>query len=181
MLKKIFAVLAVLIAVFAAVVATRPADFRVERSIVVNTPPATVFTEVNEARRWEAWSPWEKIDPNMKKSYEGPPAGAGSVSAWSGNMEVGAGRSTIVESRPNELVRFKLEMAKPMKAANDVLFTFAPEGNGTRVTWSMEGKNNFMSKAFCLFMDMDKMVGGQFEKGLTQLKAVAESAGKGGN
>ena len=114
----------------------------------------------------------------MKQVYEGAPAGSGAIYTWIGNKEVGEGRMTITESRPSDLVRIKLEFMKPFQATNSAEFTFKPEGNLTAVTWSMSGENNFMAKAIHLFMNMDKMIGGQFEKGLTQMKSVAEAATK---
>jgi len=133
---------------------------------------------VNDFHNWEAWSPWAKGDPAMKKAYEGAPAGTGAISTWAGNSEVGEGRTTIVESRPNELIRITLEMFKPFAATNTVEFTFMSEGNQTVVTWSMVGKSNFIAKAVHLFMNIDKMVGGDFEKGLAQMKSVVEAAPK---
>jgi hypothetical protein len=114
----------------------------------------------------------------MKKTHEGARAGAGAVYTWSGNNEVGEGRMTLTESRPNELVRIRLEFVKPFAATNTAEFTFKPEGDRTAVTWSMFGPNNFIAKAFGLFMNMDKLVGGDFEKGLAQMKAIAEAAPK---
>jgi hypothetical protein len=114
----------------------------------------------------------------MTRTYEGEPAGEGAVYSWAGNSDVGEGTMTITESRPNELIRIKLEFIKPMEGTSDTEFTFAPEGDGTKVTWDMAGKNNFIGKAFCLFMSMDKMIGGQFEEGLSSLKTVAESKAK---
>jgi carbon monoxide dehydrogenase subunit G len=159
--------------VLVAVVVMQPSEFRVERSAVIPAPPAAVFTQINDLRRWEAWSPWEKVDPALKKTYDGPPAGLGASFAWAGNHEVGEGRVTITESRAPERVGIRLEMITPMAATNAVTFTLAPEGDGTRVTWSMTGHNGFVSKAVGLVMDMDKMVGGQFEKGLANLKVAA--------
>jgi uncharacterized protein YndB with AHSA1/START domain len=178
MLKKILIGIAVLIAGFLAVVAIQPAEFRVARSATIGAPPEKVFAQVNDFRQWGAWSPWEKIDPQMKRTYEGAPSGTGAVYAWAGNNEVGEGKMTLTESRPAELVRIRLDFLKPFAATNTAEFTFKPEGAGTSVTWSMEGKKNFVSKAVCMFMDMDKMLGGQFEKGLAQMKSVAEAQPK---
>jgi hypothetical protein len=125
-----------------------------------------------------AWNPWEKIDPNMKLTYEGPPAGVGASYAWVGNKDVGEGRMTITAARPHESVQFKLEFFKPMTGTSDAEFTFKPQGSQTEVTWSMTGKNNFIAKAFCLFVNMDRMIGGNFEKGLAELKTIAEAAPK---
>jgi len=133
---------------------------------------------VNDFHNWEAWSPWAKLDPAAKATFEGPSTGTGAIFKWVGNKEVGEGSMTITESRPSDLIRIKLEFLRPFEATNSAEFTFKPEGNRTAVTWSMEGKNNFIAKAVCLFMNMDKMVGGQFEQGLAQMKAVVEAAPK---
>lgn len=178
MLKKILIALVLIIVVFAIVVATRPAEFRIARSTTIAAPAEVVFAQVNDLHKWDAWSPWAKLDPAMKQTHEGAPAGPGAVYSWAGNREVGEGRMTITESRPSELIRIKLEFIKPFAAVNTTEFTFAPEGNQTQVAWTMTGTNNFMAKAFCMFMSMDKMVGGQFKKGLADLKSVAEAAAK---
>lgn len=178
MLKKILIGLAVVVVLFLIVVALQPSSFRVARSATIAAPPDVVFPHVNELKKWAAWNPWEKLDPNMKLTYEGPESGTGASYSWIGNKDVGEGRMTITESKPNELVRFKLEFFKPMAGTSDAEFTFKPQGNQTEVTWAMSGKNNFMAKAFCLFMNMDKMIGGQFEKGLADLKTIAEQATK---
>jgi hypothetical protein len=133
---------------------------------------------VNDFHNWTAWSPWAKLDPAMKQTYEGAPAGTGAVSTWAGNKDVGEGRMTIIESRPSELIRIKLEFFKPFAATNTAEFTFKPAGDQTAVTWSMAGEKNFMAKAFGLFMNMDKMIGDDFEKGLANLKSVTETAPK---
>ena len=174
MFKKILIVIAVLILAFVIVVATRPSQFRVTRSTTINAPAAAVFPHVNELKKWEAWNPWGKIDPVMKLTYDGPASGVGANYAWVGNKEVGEGRATITESRPNELVRLKLEFFKPMAGVSTAEFTFKPKGNQTEVLWDMTGKNNFIAKAFCMFMNMDKMIGGQFEEGLADMKAAVE-------
>ena len=176
MLKKIFIGGAVAVLIFIAVIALQPADFKIARSATIAAPAAIVFAQVNDFRKWEAWSPWVKRDPAMKQTYAGADAGTGSIYSWEGNSEVGAGRMTLTESRASELVRIKLEFLKPFTAQNLTEFSFKEtDGKETTVTWSMEGKNDFFSKAFCLFVDMDKMVGGDFEQGLAQMKTVAES------
>lgn len=176
MLPTILFALAAIVAVFIVVVATRPAEFRVSRSATIPAAPAEVFAHVNDLHNWEAWSPWAKLDPQAKGTYDGPRAGEGASFAWSGNSEVGEGRMTITESRPHELLRLRLEFVKPFKATNEAEFTFQPQGEQTLVTWSMSGRNNFMSKAVGLFMDCEKMVGGQFEQGLANLTSVVETA-----
>ncbi|HEY8252203.1 MAG TPA: SRPBCC family protein [Burkholderiales bacterium] len=174
MLKWILAAVAAAVVVFLVVVALQPSDFKVERSATMRAPAPEAFAQVNDFQNWRAWSPWEKIDPALKRQYEGPKAGTGAVYAWQGNKDVGEGRMTIAESRPGELVRIKLEFFKPFAATNQADFTFKPAGDGTSVTWTMSGQNNFISKAMCLFVDMDKMVGGMFEQGLAQMKTVVE-------
>ena len=175
MLKIILIGLAALVVVFLVIVALQPSEFRVSRTATISAPPEAVFPHVNTLKNWEAWNPWGKLDPHMKLTYEGPEAGPGGSYAWVGNREVGEGKATITESRTNELVRFKMEFFKPMAGVSVTEFTFSPRTDQTEITWSMTGKNNFISKAFCLFMNMDKMIGGQFEKGLADLKAVAEA------
>ena len=176
MLTPILIGLAVLLIVFVIVVATRPAEFRITRTTTIAAPAAEIFSLVNDFQRWMAWSPWEKLDPALKRTYAGPAAGAGTIYSWAGNKQAGEGRMTLTESRPGELIRIKLEFFKPFAATNAAEFLFQPEGQQTAVTWSMTGQHNFMSKAFCLFMNMDKMVGGDFEKGLAALKSIAETA-----
>jgi Polyketide cyclase / dehydrase and lipid transport len=173
----ILAVIAVIIILLLVVIASRPADFSVTRSANMSATPQVIFPQVNDLHNWEAWSPWAKLDPEMKMTYSGSAAGTGAAYAWTGNSKVGEGRMTIVESRPSELVRIKLEFLKPFTATNASEFTFQPQGNQTNVTWSMSGKRNIMTKAMSLVMNMEKMIGGQFEQGLQQMKAVAE-AGK---
>jgi polyketide cyclase/dehydrase/lipid transport protein len=179
MVKKVLiavaAVVALLIVGFILVVTMQPSDFRISRSAKMSAPTAAVFTQVNDYHNWDAWSPWAKLDPNAKVAFEGPTSGEGATFSWSGNDEVGAGRQTIVESRPDELIRIKLEFEKPFKATSTAEFTFKPEGDQTLVTWSMFGKNGFMGKAVSLFMDCDKMVGSEFEKGLASMKTIVEA------
>ena len=178
MLKKILIALAAILVVFAIVVALQPADFRITRSITIAAPPATVFAQVNDFHQWEAWSPWAKLDPAMKSLYDGPTEGPGTIYTWAGNSKVGKGRMTITDSHPHDLVRIQLEFLEPMTATNTAEFTFKAEGGQTLVNWTMTGANNFMGKGFNLVMNMDKMVGGDFEKGLAQMKARLEAAPK---
>ena len=175
MLIKILLIVALLIVVFVVVVATRPAKFRVTRSITVAAPPDRVFAQVNDFHAWQAWSPWEGRDPALQRTYSGSPLGVGAVYGWVGNKDVGEGRMTIEKSDPGAIV-IKLEFLKPFAATNTATFTFAPAGAGTQVTWAMDGENNFMMKAFQLFMNMDKLIGKDFELGLSRLKTVAEKS-----
>jgi hypothetical protein len=176
MLVKILITIAVLIALLLVVAAMQPSTFHVTPSATIPAPVPVVFAQVNDLHAWEDWSPWAKIDPNCKKIFEGPRAGTGAVFAWAGNNKVGEGRMEITESRPNELIRFNLKFLKPFKANNLTEFTFKPEGNQTLVSWSMTGQRNLMFKAVGLFMNCDKMVGGDFEKGLAQMKSTVALA-----
>jgi len=175
MLTNILIILAVLVVAFLVVVALQPATFRVQRSTPISAPLAEVFSQVNDFHNWEAWSPWAKLDPTAKNSFEGSSSGTGAGFTWSGNKKVGEGRMTITDSRPDELVRIKLEFFKPFKATSTAEFTFKPEGGQTAVTWSMFGENNFLAKAFHLFMSCEKMIGGDFEKGLASMKSATEA------
>jgi hypothetical protein len=174
MIRVSFAVAAV-VAVLAGIVAVQPADFRVTRSTKISAELSDVFAQVNDFHKWEAWNPWGKIDPAMKQSYDGASAGTGAAYSWVGNSEVGEGRMTITESRPSDLIRIKLEFFKPFAATNTAEFTFVPEGTQTVVTWSMSGNKTFLCKGIHLVIDMDKMIGGQFEKGLADMKALVEA------
>jgi hypothetical protein len=176
MLSKILVGVAVLVVLFVLVVATRPATFRIERSLSMAAPPDRAFAQVNDFHAWRAWSPWEGKDPGLKRNYSGAPAGVGAVYAWAGNPEVGEGRMTIQSSTPSSAVVIQLEFIKPFAATNQATFTFAPEGPGTRVTWAMDGHLNFMMKAFHLFVNMDQLVGADFEQGLAQMRTLAETA-----
>ena len=182
MIKKILlgaiVVIGLVVVIFCVVVALQPSHYHIERAATVNAPAAIVFNQVNDFHKWDTWSPWAKLDSNMKQSYEGAPAGTGAMYSWTGNNQVGQGRMTITDSKPSELVKIKLEFIKPWTATNLTDFIFAPQGNQTSVKWTMDGDNTFMGKAFGLFMNMDKMVGGDFEKGLAQMKAVTEAARK---
>jgi hypothetical protein len=180
MLKKVVLVLGIVVVGLLAVIATRPDTFKVERSTVIAAPPPVAWNQVNDFHNWVAWSPWEKLDPNMKKTFDGPASGTGAIYSWVGNDKVGEGRMTILDSKPGERVVIKLEFLKPMEAASTTTFTFTSQGKtdkgeATQVHWAMEGSNNFVAKAMQLFMSMDSMVGKDFEKGLAQLKTAAET------
>ena len=182
MIKKIlvYGLLAIvlIIAIFCVVVAVQPSHYHVERTAIMNAPALIVFNQVNDFHKWDGWSPWAKLDPHMKTTYAGPAAGNGAVYGWIGNSDVGEGRMTITDSKPPELINIKLEFIKPFAATSATVFSFKPQGNQTAVTWTMDGENNFIGKAFGLFMNMDKMIGTDFEKGLSQMKTVAEAAAR---
>lgn len=178
MIKKILLALVALVAIICIAAAFQSDDMRVTRSATIAAPPEAVFKVVNDFRQWDAWSPWAKLDPNMTKSLEGPAEGVGAVYKWSGNMEVGEGSTTLVESKPSEKVAMKLAFVRPMEGTSDVQFTFVPEGSGTKVTWDMQSKKPFAGKIMSLFMDCEKMCADQFDEGLANLKKHVESPPK---
>ena len=174
-LKKVALVFAALLVIFLIVVALQPADYKITRSATISAPPSAVFAQVNDFHKWEAWSPWAKLDPSVKNTFEGSPAGKGAIFKWVGNDKVGEGQMTVTDSKPDEQILIDLHFIKPFESSCLTEFTFKPDGDKTNVTWTMSGHNGFISKAFCLFMNMDKMVGGDFEKGLASMKTVAEA------
>ena len=176
MIKKILLGLVAVIVIFLIIVATRPADFRVERSATIAAPASALFEQVNDHHNFNAWNPFLKLDPNVKNTYSGPDAGVGAVCAWDGNSDIGAGSATITESKPGELVRMRMDWIRPMAGVATVDFTFRSDGDKTVVTWSMAGKNGFMGKLVSLFMDCDKMCGPQFEQGLADLGKTVTAA-----
>jgi uncharacterized protein YndB with AHSA1/START domain len=176
MFKKILVGLAVLMALFVVIVAMQPSDFRVEKSATIAVPPAEVFAQVNDLHKWDAWSPWAKLDPDAKVAFEGPESGQGAAMAWSGNDKVGEGKMTIVESRPHDLVKLKVDFVKPFEGTSNSEFSFEPEADKTAVTWAMSAHHNFLEKAMCLVMNGKTMIGDDMEKGLAQMKAVIEQA-----
>ncbi|MDB4996203.1 MAG: hypothetical protein JWM74_3635 [Myxococcaceae bacterium] len=178
LIKKIGIGVGAVVVVFVLVVATRPSAFHIERSITMAAHPESAFAQVNDFHAWPTWSPYEKMDPEMKRSYEGAASGTGAIYMWSGDGKAGEGKMTIEKSDKPSLVAIKLEFTKPFQATNAATFTFVPVAEGTKVTWAMDGQNNFVGKAFSLFMDMDKLVGSDFERGLAAMKANAESAPK---
>jgi hypothetical protein len=178
MLKKILFALVATIVVLAIVVALQPSTFHIERSATIAAPAPVPHALVNDFHAWGGWSPWEKLDPGMKRSYEGPVAGVGAKYAWAGNDDVGEGRMTIEQSSARQ-IQIRLEFIEPFAVTNRATFVFTPVPEGTKVTWAMDGDKNFASKAFGLVMDVDGMIGADFERGLASLKSLAESAGAG--
>ena len=177
MIARILLGVVVVAIAFVIVVATRPSRFHIERSIAVLAPPENVFAQINNFHNWAAWSPWEKLDLQMQKTFSGPASGAGAGYAWrSENGKVGQGQMTIERSDRPSLVRVKLEFIKPFAATNTVTFTIARAAENATVTWAMDGHNGFLGKMFHLVMNMDKMVGGDFGRGLAALKSVAEAS-----
>lgn len=174
MLKKILVGLLVLVVGVLGFAATRPDSFRIVRSAKIAAPAEVVFGQLTDFHRWGSWSPWEKLDPALKKTYAGAENAVGHGYAWEGNKDVGKGKMTITEVAAPKSLKIKLEFLEPMAATNDTIFTVKPAGESVEVEWAMEGKNNFVSKIFGLFMNLDDMVGKDFEKGLVALKKVSE-------
>lgn len=174
MLKKIAIGLGVIIALILILASMQPNTFHVERKIVVNASPAKVFAQFNDFHKWTAWSPWEKKDPAMKRTFEGAKSGKGSVYVWDGNSQVGAGRMEIVDEVAASKIDVKLDFLRPMVGHDTATYTFVKAGKTTEVTWAMDGQVPFVGKIFHLFMNMDKMIGSDFETGLANVKAVVE-------
>jgi len=174
MISNIAIAVVVLIVVLLVFVSTRPDTFRIERSTSINAPPEKIFPLINDFHRWEAWSPWEKIDPALKRIYSGADSGKGAAYAWQGNRDIGQGRMEIVESTPAAKIVFKLDFIKPFECHNTVEFTLERQGNTTKLTQAMYGPSPFISKLMGLFFSMDKMVGEKYEEGLANLKSMAE-------
>lgn len=169
MIKKLLLGLVAVIAIVLVVASFQSDDLKVSRSATVLATPADVFRVVNDFRLWDSWSPWSKLDPNMKKTLEGPPEGVGAMYHWSGNNEVGEGTTRLIGSKPNERIDMKLEFVRPFAGSADVTFTFASQGEATQVTWTMQSKKPFIGKVMGLFMDCEKMCGDQFIEGLDNL------------
>ena len=163
----------VFIAGVLAIAATKPDAFRVQRTITINAPQQVVFDLVNDYRNWGAWSPWEKKDPAMKRTYGGPASGKGAQYAWEGNSEVGKGSMLITEATPHQ-VALNLDFEKPFEGHNKVVFAMESKGLTTDVTWSMWGPSPFITKVIQVFCNMDAMIGAEFEKGLAAMKVEAE-------
>lgn len=178
MLKKILIVAAVVVAVPVVGVlgyaATKPDTFRIERSATIQAPPERIYAFVDDFRAWEAWSPYEKMDPAMKRTYSGAAHGQGARYAWEGNEHAGAGNMAITEAVPGEQIAIRLNFTKPFEASNTAEFTFKPEGGATKVTWAMHGPMPYISKVMDVLLGMDAMIGKDFEAGLASLKALAE-------
>ena len=177
MLKKFLLVLLVAIVALLGYAWTRPDTYTVTRSAVVPAPPERVFALIDDFHHWAEWSPWQKLDPAMRATYSGPASGVGAVYAWEGNKQVGKGRMEITESVPPRKVGIKLDFIEPFASNNTTDLTLAPEGTGTRVTWTMTGNHNFMSKLMSVFVSMDAMIGKDFERGLDNLKTAVATPG----
>ncbi len=153
----------------------QPPDYKVSRSVVINAPAEIIFPYINNSQKMNDWMPWIEMDPQVKMNLSGPAEGVGSISAWESTGQMGTGKSTIVESIPNQVVRTQIDYVKPMAMNQISEITLVSQATGTQVTWSVAGKNGFINRIFCLFMNMDKYIGSEFEKGLTKLKATIEN------
>ena len=174
MLKTVLIAVVVVIAGILVFASTRPDSFSVQRTTTVHAPPDKVFALINDFHRWSAWSPWEKLDPEMKRTFGGPDAGVGATYAWSGNSKVGEGRMEILKTAPASKVEIQLDFIKPFEGHNIAEFTLTPQGENTQVLWVMHGPAPFITKLMGVFVSMDTMIGKDFEAGLTNMKAVAE-------
>ncbi len=173
MFKKIAIVVLVLVVAVLAYAATRPDRLHVERSATIQAPPEEIFPLISDFRRWASWSPYETRDPAMKKTYGGAAQGKGAVYEWEGNSEVGQGRMEITDADPSRIT-IKLDFIKPLEGHNVADFALVPQGGATNVTWSMDGPSPYIGKLIGVFMNMDRMIGSDFEAGLANLKAIAE-------
>lgn len=169
-------VLALAIVLVLALAATKPTEFTIERRTTIAATPEEVYGILADLRRFPAWSPWARLDPNLTSTFEGTAGTVGASYHWKGNDQVGEGEMTIVEATPPRRVALRLEFIAPFPATNEVEWSVTPRGNGSEVRWSMTGRRNFMMKVMGVFMDIDAMVGGDFERGLANLKRIAERA-----
>lgn len=176
MLWIILGVITLIVVIVLVVASTKPDTFHVERYSSIEAPPERVFAFIEDFHKWTLWSPWEHLDPNLRRSYGGADKGTGATYAWQGNAQAGEGRMEIIEATPASRVLIKIDFEKPFEAHNQVNFAITRESGGTRVVWSMTGPQGFMMKVMFLFMSMDRMVGKDFEKGLDSLKRAAEQA-----
>jgi Polyketide cyclase / dehydrase and lipid transport len=169
MIKKILLALLAIVIIILIVAAFQPNTYHVERSRTIPAPPETVYAHVNDFHNWPQFNPFQQLDPSAKTAFEGPEKGIGAKFLWDGNSDMGKGSMTINGNKPNERVDILLHFDEPMAGDANTAFILTPAGTGTKVTWSMEGKNNYMGKVMCMFMNMDDMIGSQYEKGLAKL------------
>jgi uncharacterized protein YndB with AHSA1/START domain len=175
MWKKFLLAVVIIVAVVSSLALTQPDTFRIERSIAIKAPPERVFSYLDDFHQWPAWSPWERFDPAMQRSYSGTARGKGAVYTWSGNADVGQGRMEIVGSEPPRTLDIQIDFVQPFESHNVVRFVLTPEAGGTLVTWSMSGSSPFLMKLVEVFTSVEDMAGPDFELGLVQLKEAAEA------
>jgi hypothetical protein len=173
MIKIILVVIVLLVGGVLLVASTRPDALHVERAADVKAPPEKIFPLINDFHSWGSWSPYEKKDPGMKRTYSGATAGKGAIYEWDGNSDVGQGRMEILDSTPSQ-IRIRLDFMKPLEGHDIATFTMKPDGNATKVTWAMDGPTPFLGKLIGVFMNMDTMIGTDFEAGLANLKTLTE-------
>jgi uncharacterized protein YndB with AHSA1/START domain len=174
MIKIILIALAVLIAAVLGLAVTKPDTFRIQRAVTIKAPPEKIFAVINDFHNWTSWSPWEKLDPAMKRTHSGAASGKGAIYEWQGNSKVGEGRMEILDATAPSKIAIKLDFIKPFEGHNTAEYTLVPQGEMTNVTWAMYGPTPFISKLMQVFISFDKMIGKDFEEGLANLKAVAE-------
>ncbi len=174
MVKNIIIIVLVLLGALLLMATRQPDTFVVERSVVVDAPPEAIYPKIADLHAWASWSPYEKLDPQMKKVFNGTPGAVGSSYYWSGNSKAGEGTITVRELMPPQKVTMQLDMLKPLEGHNVVEFTLDPTDGGTRVNWAMRGPNNFVGRIVGVFMSMDTMIGKDFEDGLATLKTQTE-------
>ena len=176
MIKQLLLVVLGIVAIILVRATFIKGSFRVERSVTIKAPPERIFGLINDFHNFGQWSPWEHLDPDMQRSITGAASGKGAVYEWSGNSKAGAGRMEILESTPSSKILIKLDFIKPIAGTNTSEYTITPQGDSTKVTWAMYGPSPFVSKVMQVFVTMDKLIGGDFERGLSTLKTVAEKA-----
>ena len=174
MLQTVLIIVVILIASVLVIAALKPNSFRYERSTRIKAPPQKIFPLIDDFHNWKDWSPWEKLDPALQRTYSGAPSGKGAVYAWQGSKKVGSGRMEITDSQPAKKVLIKLDFISPFEAHNTAEFTLTPAGGDTQVSWAMYGPSPFMPRLMSVFMNMEKMLGKSFDEGLASLKALAE-------
>lgn len=173
MIKRIFLTLAMLAIAFFSFVALQPPQYRVQREATISASPTVIFDHINDLKKFNEWSPWAKLDPGAKTTFAGPSAGKDAVLAWSGNDKVGEGKMTVIESKPSDLVRYRLDFVRPYPGTSEAAIALKGTGDKTQVTWTMTGEQTFVERAMCVLImaSMDRMIGGDFERGLANLKA----------
>ena len=174
MFKYVAGLLVVVVAAVAILASLQSDEFKVERSATIKAPPEKIFALIADFKQWSAWSPWDKLDPAMKKVVSGADMGKGASYAWEGNSKAGAGRMEILDAQSPSRIEIQIDFLKPIAGRNHILFTLTPGTDATTVNWSMDGPKPFISKLFSLFMNMDKMIGADFEEGLAKLRSAAE-------
>ncbi len=174
MLKKVLLGIVAIIAILLVVIYLQPSEYSVERTANFQASDSVVYSQINDFRNWAAWSPWAQLDTSMTETYDGPALGTGSQYMWSGNEDVGSGKMMIIGSIPHEYIEIQLDFYEPFASSNTTIFTISGDSTQSTVTWNMSGQNNFMSKAYDLFFNMEKLIGADFEKGFASLKTIVE-------